>query len=144
MEIEVYVNEWKISESDYLIGKVSQCVATGLYNTKNNLGGLVHIHSSNNHKKLIDQLLEKLIKFDPVKENYRLLIGGGVDAFIPTSGFIHGQANADRVIDYLVLIGLESNISVTDIYSDYVRKLIISPKKRLGKIVRIDEQKPYK
>ena len=143
MVIEVYNSKPEISTSDNLMARTSQCVAVGLVSSAYNLAGLVQVHFTSDHERVLNSLIEGCMAIDNCQENYIMGIGGGVDAFIPGGyGFIPGSHNADRVLNYLAKIGFENAIKkgVVDIHEDYIRILIAYISKRAIEIKRLKQK----
>ena len=138
MAINVPSGKHKISTSDDLVARTSQCVAVGIALSTQDLSGITHIHFRNNHAVMIDALIEDIISQNGQPSFFRIALGGGVDAFIPGYGFVPGRANADRVMEYLIKNGLESAITLKDLYEDYVRELFAYTKRRDLEIKRVE------
>ena len=139
MTIQVFNGSHKISTSEDLFTRTSQCVAVGMVDSTQNLAGVVQIHFRSDHERMLSALIEGLMAIDGHQANYRLGVGGGVDTFVPGYGFIPGGHNADRVIEYLTKNGFENAISegVVDIYTDYIRNLFAYTSKRELEIKRL-------
>lgn len=138
MAIEVYAGKHKISTSDDLVARTSQCVAVGIALSTQDLSGIAHIHFRNDHETMIDALIEDIMSQDGQPSFFRIALGGGVDAFVPGYGFVPGRANADRVMEYLIKNGLESAITQKDLYEDYIRELFAYTKRRDLEIKRVE------
>jgi chemotaxis receptor (MCP) glutamine deamidase CheD len=138
MVVEVYTGQHRVSISDDLVARTSQCVAVGIVDSTQDLGGIAHIHTNTDHEAILDALIKELMSYNGLPRNYRIALGGGVDTFVPNYGFIPGRANADRVIEHLIKNGLESAIAESDLYEDYVRKLFVYISKRHLEIKRVD------
>lgn len=117
--IDLKTNSYKISKSDVLTVRVSECVAIGVICKHLKQYGLAHIHYKNNH----NELLNSLNKLFNNSKDLEIILCGGVNSFIPNFGFIPGEENADRIINYLFEKNLEKHIIKQDIYSDYIRVL---------------------
>ena len=137
MVTQVHTGELKTSTSDDLLARTSQCLAVGIIDTTQNLVGIAHIHFRDNHERILDSLIEELASVNGQPRNSEIALSGGVDAFVRGYGFIPGRAIADRVIEYLIKIGLEGGITQKDIHTDYVRKLTASPSGRYLQINRL-------
>mgnify|MGYP001610779168 CR=1 FL=1 len=138
MTINVPPGKHKISASDDLVARTSQCVAVGIALSTQDLSGIAHIHFRNDHETMIDALIKDIMSQNGQPSFFRIALGGGVDAFVPGYGFVPGRANADMVIEYLIKNGFESAIAQKDLYEDYIRELFAYTKRRELEIKRVE------
>lgn len=135
MKKDLKTNSVEISKINTLTCRVSECVAVGFIEKTTNIYGLTHIHYKNNHINLLNSLFSNIKN----KSKLEIIVCGGVNSFIPYFGFIPGEDNANRVIDYLNENNLDKNIILMDIYTNYIRELTLN--KKLGyKLKKIENK----
>ena len=139
MAREVYTGRMYISGKD-MFARVSQCVALGLHDNKDPIGGIAHLHYNQNaneeYKKFLDDFFQDILS--KAKKLDSIYVAGGCNAFVPGLGFIAGEKTAENVLDY-VRGNLPDLEIVDDVGGDLIRKIQIDPAMRQGAIYRLKD-----
>lgn len=134
--MEVPAGKYVVSERK-MIARTSQCVALGIIDNTYRMGGIAHIHYTNNHELLVLRMIEEILSKGCSEDNFSLYLCGGVDAFIPFMGHVPGKKNYERVRELLEKERLDKRIALEDCVSDFVRIMVIHGKNNFGDIQRI-------
>jgi|GEM_PF-6231485 len=119
MATEVCTGKNLISDKD-LFARVSQCVAVGAIDEKRRLGGIAHLHASDDHKRILDEFFQEMINTASLVDY--IYVAGGSNAFVEGFGFINGEKTAENVMNYLSL-NFPKHETFKDIGGDFVRRL---------------------